>query len=91
MASCLDVAFWKAIVLGSRWLGGKGCCGGVVGEVDAAAMASNRDLGWAPFDGDSHVPENGEGLSQRRAELPKERLSRVETKVTYGLDGNRVG
>ena len=24
MASCLDVAFWKATVLGSRWLGGKG-------------------------------------------------------------------
>src|SRR5258707_15674454 len=24
MASCLDVAFWKATVLGSRWLRGKG-------------------------------------------------------------------
>src|SRR5713226_10552279 len=24
MASCLAVAFWKAIVLGSQWFGGKG-------------------------------------------------------------------
>jgi len=89
MVSCLDEAFWKAIVFGSRWLGGKG----VLAASWARSMldVSDRDLGRAPFDGDSGIPEHGEDLSQRGAELAGVRLSRVGTRISYSLDGGRVG
>src|SRR5216684_2963321 len=58
---------------------GKGSRGCFAGEVDASADTSDRDHGWAPFDGDPGVPETGEDLGPRRAELARERLSRVGT------------
>ena len=37
------------------------------------------------------VIRDGEDLSQRRAELPRERLPWVGPEVSCGLDGSRVG
>ena len=89
MVSCLDEAFWKAIVFGSRWLGGKG----VLAASWARSMldVSDRDLGRAPFDGDSGIPKHGEDLSQRGEEIAGERLFWVGMPISYSLDGGRVG
>jgi len=55
MASCLAITFWKAIVLGSRWFGGKGV------EVVLQARSMQRQMPAikvAPFDGNEDVSEN---------------------------------
>ena len=46
--------------------GRKGSCGCFAGEDDSAVDASDRDLGWAPFD---VVPEIGGDLGHRSAKL----------------------
>ena len=55
MASCLAITFWKAIVLGSRWFGGKGV------EVVLQVRSMQRRMPTikvAPFDGNKDVSEN---------------------------------
>ncbi len=64
--------------------------GGVTGKVDAVTDAGDRDLGWAPFNGDLGVSENRQGFSRRGAELPRKRLPRVGMEGSYGLDDSQV-